>query len=175
MDLKSTAQTRLAEATNTDPTLRPVLDSAAGYAVIPEAGRAGLVVGGGYGKGVLYEGGRIVGYCDMTLASAGAEIGGKQFTEIIIFRTPGALQRFKDGQFTFRGDASAVAVKSGAAANTQFQDDTAVYVYNQEGLMADASLGAQSFRYTPSEIAQPAAAHSEDIDRDTPRDGANAY
>lgn len=166
MDLQATAQSRLAEATSTDPTLRPVLDRAAGYAIFPEAGRGGLIVGGGYGKGVLYEHGAMVGYCDMTLASAGAEIGGKQFTEIIVFETPTALQNFKSGQFTLRGDASVVALKSGAAANTQFQDGTAVYVYNQEGLMADASIGAQNFRYMPSSEAQPAAARNEPIYRD---------
>lgn len=175
MDIKSSAQSKLAEATSADPTLRPVLNDSAGYAVFPEAGRGGLVVGGGYGKGVLYERGQIVGYCDMTLASAGAEIGGKSFVEIIVFKTPSALQDFKNGQFTLRGDTSAVALTSGAAANTQFQNGTAIYVLSQSGLMADASIGAQSFRYTPAETAEPAAAHKEGVDQNNTRDGVNAY
>ena len=174
--LINAADAKLSEATTTDPTLRPVLDSAAGYAVFPEAGRGGVVVGGGYGKGVLYQNQRIIGYCDMSLASAGAELGGKQFTEIIVFKTPNALEKFKQGQFAFRADASAVALKSGAAANTEFKDNTAVYVMSQKGLMVDASLGAQSFTYEPAaEIAQPAGGRMDEGRQEVQPSGPSNY
>lgn len=163
-DLDSSASQKLTQAMSADPTLRPILDRSAGYAIFPNAGRGGFIVGGGYGKGVLYQNGRIAGYCDMSLASAGAEIGGKEFCEIIVFQTPDALQKFKDGQFSVRADASAVALTAGAAANTQFKDNTAVFIYDQQGLMADASVGAQNFRYTPAQsvpAAQPAGGRIE--------------
>src|SRR4051812_43540939 len=45
-----------------DATLRSFLDRADGYAVFPNVGKGGAVVGGAYGKGIVYEQGRPVGY-----------------------------------------------------------------------------------------------------------------
>jgi lipid-binding SYLF domain-containing protein len=156
-NLDSSAVSSLRLAMDADPTLRPVLDRAAGYAVFPAAGEGGLIVGGGYGRGALFEHGQISGYCDMTSGSVGAKIGGQKFSEIIAFQTPETLNKFKNGEFTVSADASAVAIKSGAAANAQFKDNVAVFVYDQKGLMADASVGGQSFRFTPLSTAQQAA------------------
>jgi lipid-binding SYLF domain-containing protein len=158
----------LREAYRRDPTLQQTLERSAGYAVFPTVGAGGLIIGGGYGKGVVYEKGQIVGYCDMSSVSAGAKIGGKEYSEIIAFETSRPLAQFKNGQFSFGGDASAVALRGGSAASTQFNDNVAVFVYDQGGLMADASLGGQSFRFTPTDIAQQAASKiegQETIDR----------
>lgn len=161
-DLKSEAQAALMRAESKDSTLKPTLDDSAGYAVFPNAGKGGLIVGGGYGQGVVYENGMPVGYCDLTQASVGAEIGGQTFTEIIVFKTPFALQNFKNGNTTFGTQATAVAVKEGAAAQSAFTDDIAVFTFAEQGLQAQASLASQTFRYTPIESAemnvQPAGA-----------------
>ena len=127
----------------------------------PTVGEGGLVIGGGYGKGVLYEKGQAVGYCDITNLSAGAKIGGQEYSQIIAFETPAPLADFKNGRFTFGADASAVALRDGAAAKTQFRDNVAVFVYDQGGLMADASIGGETFRFTGMETAQKAAGRIE--------------
>lgn len=147
MDLKAQADQVVAQAQRTDPTLRDVLASSAGYAVFPEAGKGGFIVGAGYGKGVVYQNGVAVGYCDMTQGSVGATIGGQSFTEIIVFKTPFALDQFKNGDFTLGADATAVALKAGAAANAQTRNNIVVFVTSQSGLMADASIAGQGFRY----------------------------
>lgn len=150
MDLKAEADRAVAQAHRTDPTLRDFMARSAGYAVFPEAGKGGLIVGGGYGKGVLYERGVVTGYCDITQATIGAQAGGQKFTEIVVFETPEAINRFKNNQFTLNAQATAVALASGAAANADYSDNVAVFVTGQEGLMAEASVGGQQFRFTPA-------------------------
>ena len=158
------AQGSLRQAMVTDPTLRGALDRSAGYAVFPNAGSGGLIIGAAYGKGVLYQKGQIVGYCDLTQGTIGATIGGKKYAEIVAFETPAELAKFKTGQYAVSADATAVAIRAGAAANAQFKNNIMVFVYDQQGLMADASLGSQSFRYTPAETARQAASPMEGRD-----------
>ena len=99
LDLKADADRVMAEAQRTDPTLRDFMARSAGYAVFPDAGKGGFIAGGGYGKGVLYEHGVMIGYCDMTQGTFGAQIGGQSFAEILCFETPEKLNQFKDNQF----------------------------------------------------------------------------
>jgi lipid-binding SYLF domain-containing protein len=150
LDLKSEADRVIADAQRTDPTLRDFMLKSAGYAVFPATGEAGLLLGGGYGKGVLYERGAMTGYCDMTQATVGAQIGGKKLTEIICFETIHRVNEFKGGKYTLSAEATAVALKSGAAVNARYQNNVAVFITSQEGLMAEATVGGQKFRFTPA-------------------------
>jgi lipid-binding SYLF domain-containing protein len=74
-DIESDAAVALARAQKSDPTLVNVFKSAAGYAIFPSVGKGAAGIGGAYGKGVLYEGGIAVGYCDMSQASLGGHLG----------------------------------------------------------------------------------------------------
>jgi len=148
-DLRTDAQNALNKAQAADPSLKQVLSSAAGYAVFPKVGKAAVGIGGAYGRGVLYEGGAWVGYCDMTQANFGIALGGQTFTQIIAFETPQALAKFKTGNFAFDAAATAVALKSGAGATAKYTDGVSVFVTNESGLMAAASLGGQKFSFTP--------------------------
>jgi lipid-binding SYLF domain-containing protein len=137
----------VAKAQRNDSTLSPVLRDASGYAVFPKVGKGAVGIGGAYGKGVLYEGGAITGYCDLSQASIGLQLGGQAYTEIIAFETPGALARFKTGNFAFGAQATAVALKSGAGANAKYADGVAVFTMNEAGLMYEAAIGGQKFSY----------------------------
>jgi len=148
-ELQTSADKTLEELKQADSSLTAVLDDSAGYAVFPSIGKGGLIIGGGYGRGTLYEGGKITGYTDMTQAAIGALIGGQSFTELIVFKTPEALSNFKSGNFTFGAHASAIALDKGAASSTEFKDGVAIFTRSNQGLMADASLNGQKFRYTP--------------------------
>ena len=120
-----------------------------GYAVFPKVTKGAVGVGGAYGKGVLYEDGRAVGYCDLSQGSVGAQLGGQTYTEIICFQDREALNKFKQGKFAFDAQASAVAVNAGASKNAAYREGVAVYTTNEEGLMAEASIGGQKFTYEP--------------------------
>lgn len=146
-DLQQDAQHALAKAEQRDPTLSACLHDSYGYAVFPKVGKAAAGVGGGYGKGVLYQNGRMVGYCDLSQATVGLQLGGQTYTEIICFDDKNALEQFKKGDLTFDAQASAVALKSGEAKNAHFKDGVAVFTMDQEGLMAEAAIGGQKFSY----------------------------
>lgn len=148
-DIRDAAASALANAKRTDPTLATVLRDAAGYAVFPSVGKGAVGVGAAYGKGVLYEGGRFIGYCDLTQGSVGVQLGGQSYTEIISFRTTDALNRFKGGNFSFDTQASAVALKSGASANARYTNDVTVFTMDEKGLMFEAAIAGQKFTYQP--------------------------
>ena len=146
-DIESDAAVALTKAKTADTTLIKVFDKAAGYAVFPTVGKGAIGVGGAYGKGVLYELGSAVGYCDLSQASIGFQLGGQAYTEIIAFETKEAVQIFKEGNFQFDAQASAVALKSGAGANAKYTNGVAVFTMDEAGLMYEASVGGQKFSY----------------------------
>ena len=148
-DLEASAASALSQAQAEDPSLAQLLNGAAGYAVFPNIGKGGLIAGGAYGKGVVYEGGRVVGYCDLTQGTIGLQAGGQAYTEIIAFQTRDALDRFRNGNFSFNAQATAVAVHSGAGRNAKWSDGAAVFTANERGLMAEAAVGGQKFSYQP--------------------------
>ncbi len=132
-----------------DPGMDRFFSSAKGYAVFPSVGRGGFIVGGAYGKGELYEKGKMVGHCDLSQGSIGAQIGGQGYREIIFFETTTALASFKSGTFEFAGQASAVAATAGASADADYEHGVAVFTMTKGGLMAEASIGGQNFSYLP--------------------------
>lgn len=141
----------LTEARETDPTLERFFDSCAGYAVFPSIGKGGFVVGGAYGRGQLFDrSGRLLGYCDVSQGSIGAQIGGQSFGEIIFFESMQKLRSFKGGEFALAAQASAVALASGAAAAAKYDEGIAIFVLQPKGLMVEASIGGQQFNYQAS-------------------------
>jgi len=148
--LTTRVQAAIDRATKADPGLDKFFKEAAGYAVFPGVGKGGIGVGGAYGRGELYRAGQLDGYCTLTQASIGLQLGGQKYTEIIFFETPTALDRFKSGSFAFAAQASAVALKSGASANAKYADGVAVFTMGEAGLMYEASVGGQKFSYEPA-------------------------
>jgi lipid-binding SYLF domain-containing protein len=130
-----------------DPGLDRFFREAAAYAVFPSVGKGAVGVGGAYGRGELYEGGRMAGYCTLSQATIGLALGGQAYTEIIFLETPDALARFKTGNFAFAAQASAVALKSGASADAKYEGGVLVFTMAQGGLMFEASIGGQKFQY----------------------------
>ncbi len=158
--LDTQAEAAIQVAKTTDPGMQKFFDTAAGYAVFPSIGKAAWIVGGAYGKGLLYENGRQVGYCDMTQASVGLAWGGQAYTEIIFFETPEALNKFKAGQLALAAQASAVAVTAGASANAKYANGVLVFTRGEAGLMVEASVGGQKFSYQPLGAVPPTASSS---------------
>jgi lipid-binding SYLF domain-containing protein len=145
--LVAEATSALQQMRTEDPALGELVRRSYGYALFPEVTKAGLGVGGAYGRGVVYERGRHVGYSDLSQASVGLQAGGQTFSELLVFESKDALDRFKAGQFNFAADASAVVMESGAATNATFVDGVAVVVRPIGGAMVEATLGGQKFAY----------------------------
>ena len=144
-------------------------DKAYGYAIFPSIGKAGIGVGGAYGKGKVFEGGKVVGNTSMTQATIGFQLGGQSFSQVIFFEDARALKEFTGGNFEFGAEAAAVAITAGAGAKTtttgssagasggkhdattvgKYYKGMATFTVAKGGLMFEASLGGQKFSYKP--------------------------
>jgi lipid-binding SYLF domain-containing protein len=132
-----------------DPGLQQFLASAYGYVVFPTVGKGAFIVGGSYGHGMVFQKGQFIGYADISQATVGLQAGGQAFSEAIAFENAEALTRFEVGQLTFAANASAVALKSGAAGTAKYTDGVVAFVEPTAGLMLEAAIGGQSFSYQP--------------------------
>ncbi len=106
-----------------------------------------MIVGGGYGRGIVYEQGAMIGYADITQATVGAQIGGQTFSELLVFQSKEALDRFRQNKLEFSANASAVIMKKGAAKAARFENGVAIFVEPRAGAMAEASVGGQKFTF----------------------------
>src|SRR6056297_291228 len=138
------AKTTLLEAA---PNLDGFFENSAGYVIFPNVGKGGFIIGGASGNGVVYENDEAVGMADLKKLNIGLQAGGQAIIEVIFFETDVDLQRFKTEKFQFAAETSAVALKSGIAFNAKYKDGVAVFALPKAGLMADASVGGQKFKY----------------------------
>ena len=147
-NIQDDAQAALNRFQRSDNTLRDLLDRSPGYAVFPSVGKGGFVVGAGYGKGVVYEHGRPVGYADISQASFGLQAGAQDYSELLVFHDQTSLDQFKKGSFGLSADASAIALKPGAAAAVNVKQGVSVFTVQNSGVMAEAAVAGQKFRYS---------------------------
>ena len=122
-----------------------------GYAVFPSIGKGGIVIGGAHGRGIVYEQGESIGSVKMTQVTLGFQWGGQAYSEVIFFENAETLESFKNKALKFSGQASAVAVTAGASADIAYENGVAVYTIPKGGLMYEATMGGQKFKFFPSE------------------------
>ena len=143
------ANQTLAHFKNKDKSLDNFFKQAYGYAVFPTIGKAGFIVGGAHGDGMVYKQGIATGTTKMTQVSVGWQAGAEAYSEIIFFQNEAAYERFIQGNYELGAQASAVAAKSGVAAQTKYEKGIAIFTDYKGGLMAAASVGGQKFSYEP--------------------------
>src|SRR5512146_117001 len=114
-NLRQDAENTLALFKTTDPAIARFFDTAVGYAVFPTVYKAGIELGGAYGKGILFEKGVATGEATLMQATFGFQLGGQAYSEVIFFQSPETLKEFKDGQFALAAQVSAVAAAEGVA------------------------------------------------------------
>lgn len=134
-----------------DPSLARHFENAHGYAVFPTVDKGAWVIGGAYGRGEIFENGRMIGYADITQGSIGFQFGGQAYSELVFFETARPLEDLKAGDLEFAAQVSAVAAKAGAGANAKYQNGVMVFTAGEGGLMIEASVGGQKFNYVPKE------------------------
>ena len=143
------AQATIAVFKKADPGLSRFFNAAVGYAVFPSITKAAIGIGGAGGSGVLYEKGKATGKASLSQVTVGAQLGGQTYSEIIFFETDQALIDFKNGTLALAAQVSAVAAKAGASDNASYQNGVAVFTAGKGGLMFEASVGGQKFRFEP--------------------------
>ena len=156
------------EVFKSSPAVQPFFEDAYGYAVFPTVGKGGIGIGGAYGKGQVYRGGKVTGTASLVKAIIGFQLGGQAFSEIIFFQDKRAYDEFTSGTFEFDATASAVAITAGAQAKagtegatagasagpatgtqarTNYRKGMAVFVHTKGGLMYEAAIGGQKFSF----------------------------
>lgn len=151
LSLDADARAARADMIAKDPSIKTAIDKACAHAVFPSVGKGGLVVGGTFGQGVVYQNGKVIGYTSVTAGSVGGTIGGRSFNELILFEDESALHRFKHKDAAIGVEATAVVVTEGSSAQINYHDGVAVIVQQRGGLMADASISGQTFTWTAVE------------------------
>ena len=134
-----------------DEGMSKLFESSYGYVIFPNVGKGGLVVGGGGGNGVAYEQGKMIGMAKLTQVTVGFQAGGQSFREIIFFKGKKELDRFKKNKLEFSAQVSAVAAASGASADAKYIEGVVVMTMAKGGLMYEATIGGQKFKFEPFE------------------------
>jgi lipid-binding SYLF domain-containing protein len=121
--------------------------------VFPRIVKAGLVVGGQSGEGVLLVDGEPAGYYRISAASLGLQAGAQSFGYALFLMNDTAVGylREHDGWAIGTGP-SVVVIDAGAAAavnTTTAQNDVYAFPFDQQGLMAGVDL--EGSRISPIE------------------------
>jgi lipid-binding SYLF domain-containing protein len=133
------------ELVKSDDNARSLYEQSKGYAVF-RATKAGLVVTGGGGSGVVVNKGTSERtYMRMGTAGVGLGAGVQNFRLIVLFETDAALEKFVDGGWDAATSAQAAAGKSGINVASSFVDNVAIFQLTDKGLMAQADLTGTRF------------------------------
>lgn len=147
----------------------PFFDDAYAYAIFPRVGKAGFIVGGGWGTGRVYVGGEPVGESTLTQVTVGLQAGAQAHSQIVFFQDERAFREFRKGGLEFSGQMNATVITANAQAGAgtqgagagasggrndaivtgQYYKGFAVFIIATGGLMLEASVGGQRFTYTP--------------------------
>jgi len=143
-------------------------NTAYGFAVFPTIAKAAIAIGGAYGKGRVYAGGKHIGNTEMSQLSLGLSLGGQGFSQIVFFEDERAFREFAGGNFEFGAQASAVVITAAANAQASTQGASAgasggkkdastvsdgyykgmaVFTIVKGGLMYEMSVSGQTFSY----------------------------
>jgi len=141
------SNTSKAEFIKADGLMKGLFEKAYGYVIFPNVGKGGIGVGGAAGNGTVYENDKVVGLAKLSQVSVGFQAGGQAYREVIFFETKKELDRFKESKFEFSAQASAVAVTAGASGNAKYTDGVMVFTMQKGGLMYEASIGGQKFKF----------------------------
>jgi lipid-binding SYLF domain-containing protein len=148
--LKSDSFTALHALYAEQPKAKALGKKATAILVFPHIVKAGLVVGGQGGSGVLIEHGKVVGVYNLAAASFGLQAGAQAFSQVMFFETDSALQYLgKSDGWSIGTGPSVVLVDTGVAKSLttdNLDSDVYVFIFGQHGLMA--GLGIQGQKIT---------------------------
>ena len=124
--------------------------SAIAVLVFPAITKAGFMVGGQYGEGVLWKKDKPIAYFNTAGGSFGFQAGAQQYGYALFFMKESALDALNSTQgFEIGTGPSIVVVDQGLATSMtsiNTQADIYAFIFNQKGLMA--GIGIQGNKIT---------------------------
>jgi len=133
----------------------------AGIAILPDVIKAGFVVGGRFGRGVVLvrtkNGWSDPAFIDIKGGSVGWQAGVQSADVILVFRTPRSVENITSGKFTLGADIGVAAGPLGrtAEASTDTQLKAEILSYSRSrGLFAGLSFQGSSIQDDPKANGQ---------------------
>ena len=149
-DLDRSARTVLNQLVASNANAKKLNEKAIATLVFPVVTKAGFIVGGQYGDGVLFKQGRPAAYYNTAGGSYGLQAGAQQYGYVMFFMKEAALSALDSTQgFEVGVGPSVVLVDQGAATSTTTitaQNDVYAFITAQKGAMA--GLGIQGNKIT---------------------------
>ncbi|MGD1879595.1 MAG: YSC84-related protein [Kiloniellaceae bacterium] len=119
-------------------------DDATGILVFPKIVKGGLIVGGQYGEGALFQNGMVKQYYSTAAASFGLQAGLQTFGYAVFFLNNTGMNYLDNSDGWEIGTApNVVVVDEGAATSlttTSAKKDIYVFFFDQKGLMAGLTI-----------------------------------
>jgi len=142
--LEGEARWSLNRLTATQPVAAMLHQRAYATLVFPDITKAGFLVGGEYGNGVLFRRGGISGYYNLAGVSYGFQAGAQTYSLVMFFMNEWSWRTLnsRDG-FQVGVGPSVVVLDDGLAksvSSTTLTSDVYVFVFGEQGLMAGAGL-----------------------------------
>lgn len=148
--LQRASQAALNSLVAQNASARDLSKRAVAVLVFPSVKKAGLVVGGQFGEGVLWRGGKAAAYYNTGGASWGFQAGVQEYGYAMFFMKESALKALDATQGFEVGVGPSIVVldqgKGVTHTTTTLQDDIYAFIFNQKGLMA--GIGIQGNKIT---------------------------
>lgn len=133
---------------------RRLAGDAAGILVFPKIVKGGMIIGGQYGEGTLFQGDAKAGFYSTAAASFGLQAGLQTFGYAVFFLDDAALGYLDSSDGWEIGTApNVVMVESGAGTSlttTSAKENIYVFFFDQKGLMAGVTIeGSKITRISP--------------------------
>ena len=149
-DLDRSARSVLNQLLASNANAKKLGEKAVAILVFPVVTKAGFIVGGQYGDGVLLKNGRPAAYYNTAGGSYGLQAGAQQYGYVMFFMKEAALSALDSTQgFEVGVGPSIVLVDQGVATSTTTitaQDDIYAFITEQKGAMA--GIGIQGNKIT---------------------------
>ena len=142
--LEANARAALGAVEAQVPLAKILKNYAVAILVFPDITKAGFLIGGEYGNGVMFQGGRVTGYYNTAGVSYGLQAGAETFGYAMYFMNQAALQSLNstDG-FQIGAGPSVVVLDEGMAktlTSSTLTQDIYAFVFSQQGLMGGMGL-----------------------------------
>ena len=149
-EMERDARTALSNLYATSPGARALSQKALAILVFPAITKGGLIIGGQYGDGVLFQDGKKPKYYNTTAASYGLQAGVQTFGYALFFMKQENLSYLVESDGWELGTGPSIVVADEAMAtsfsSTTMREGIYAFFFKQQGLMA--GLGLQGTKIT---------------------------
>jgi len=150
-EIKKMCDEALATLYKSKPEAKAEISKSTGYGCFSSFGLS-FIIGGAGGRGLVHDNASKKDvFMNMGQASAGLDIGIKDYREVLVFKDAATLKKFVDSGWEFAGTAGATAAAGGKGAQKEAASDLGspppivVYPMTKTGLAAGVAAGGRKY------------------------------